>query len=390
MQSWLRILMLLNGHSTGMNWTFFRLTFSSTFLITGLWLSTQNTVSTKSLQIIPEVFIYHGFMVESLTMSTIDWSLKPKLASVVDDPSAVRAMTVEDCNEIYSKVFFEHLTVEQLEEAYENPHVPRNLLCEGMFISLRMALGKPVNQERLGRTYTKHMDTKRGRDFVYVISNICLSHESEWFVERSRFWYKRGSPLARNPTGWENISESTFDGPCWMQNEHSSNRSVFKRDSFTHPLIFHQANPLIWYRVRIYPLAPCHSPHPGSVLIWVHPISYSDPPITHSSMDSGGTTSTWNDGYSKAARTVRHGIPSLHMKVINWEGSMEHRHFPSRSAKGGTVPFESWRWASFSFKSVVLSCTVTCYHEPWMQLSNDDNWIVVREVIPWSFNNFDE
>jgi hypothetical protein len=61
-------------------------------------------------------------------------------------------MTEQDCYDLYSKVYFEQMTVEQLEEAYENANVPKSLLCQGLLASLRMALGKPVNQERLGRS----------------------------------------------------------------------------------------------------------------------------------------------------------------------------------------------------------------------------------------------
>jgi hypothetical protein len=89
-------------------------------------------------------------------------------------------MTDDDCYNLYSRVYFEHLTVEQMEEAYENDCVPRALLCEGLFTSLRMALGKPVNQERLGRKYTKHMDTKRGRDFVYSGQDFDCSGVVHW------------------------------------------------------------------------------------------------------------------------------------------------------------------------------------------------------------------
>jgi hypothetical protein len=45
-----------------------------------------------------------------------------------------RRMTEQDCLDLYEKVYFEHLTVEQLEEAYENPHVPRSLLCKGSIL----------------------------------------------------------------------------------------------------------------------------------------------------------------------------------------------------------------------------------------------------------------
>lgn len=77
---------------------------------------------------------------------TTEWARSS--ATALATPAAVfsrqnsngRRMTEQDCLDLYGKVYFEHLTVEQLEEAYENPHVPRNLLCEGLSGIIRIQI----------------------------------------------------------------------------------------------------------------------------------------------------------------------------------------------------------------------------------------------------------
>ena len=101
---------------------------------------------------------------------TQHWSQHPKRLSSFDD-GIPRRMTEQDCMDLYSKVYFEHLTVDQLDEAYDNSHVPKSLLCRGLLTALRLALGKPVTEQSgessSRRLYTKQMDHKRGRVFTY-------------------------------------------------------------------------------------------------------------------------------------------------------------------------------------------------------------------------------
>jgi hypothetical protein len=67
----------------------------------------------------------------------VDWKRNPKPLTTLTANELV-PLTEEYCGEIFSKVCFEHMTIDQLEEAYKNEHVPRNLLCEGLLNSLRM------------------------------------------------------------------------------------------------------------------------------------------------------------------------------------------------------------------------------------------------------------
>ncbi|KAI9205386.1 uncharacterized protein BJ171DRAFT_581067 [Polychytrium aggregatum] len=66
--------------------------------------------------------------------------------------------------ELFEKISFEKMTVEQLEEASASPLVPKQLLVKGLLISLKLAKGLPVTT--VGRA-TRQRKTRAGRDFTY-------------------------------------------------------------------------------------------------------------------------------------------------------------------------------------------------------------------------------
>ncbi|KAJ3297730.1 hypothetical protein HK104_000208, partial [Borealophlyctis nickersoniae] len=67
--------------------------------------------------------------------------------------------------ELFSKVSYEKLTLEQVEEVLAESLVPREFLCRGLLLGLKMAKGIPVQQPLERQIH--HRQTRYGRDFVY-------------------------------------------------------------------------------------------------------------------------------------------------------------------------------------------------------------------------------